>query len=85
MHHALAELLACMQQFGNVSTTEEGTTGQARIGGHQGSTFRAEILGSILGIAAPKPTHIGIDNSACLATMLQLQYLAAHIPVTHTA
>ena len=51
----------------------------APLGGHDGSSFRSEVLGTIVAIASPMPEHIGIDNAACLAVMLQLQTLATQI------
>ena len=70
----------CLRQFGPIESDDQGVNAKAGLPGHKGSSYRGELLGSILPIAAPGPARTGIDNQACVHTTNNLARLASIVP-----
>ena len=75
------QALDCVRQFGAIIPDDDGLSVAAGMGGHKGSSYRSELLGTITAIAWPGPNRIGIDSQACVNTATNLQHIALSTPV----
>ena len=73
------EAAICQTQFGTNTTTVQGTSIMACLGGQCTNSTRAELLGAIVATGCDHPAHIGIDNAACVSAGQQLIAVAKQL------